>query len=280
MTIGLERLIQAVDELTPRDRPVMVHASLRSFGDWIEGGAETLLDALLSGRRTVLVPSFSESHFDAVPTAAMRPARNGVDYADFAGKIHEGPEYTIRCGLIDPSMGTVPATLIACPGACRGQHPLDSFAALGPQAAELVAGQSTTDVYAPLRALAERGGTVLLMGVGLNRMTALHLAEQESGRRLFVRWTRGKQGEVKMVETGSCSEGFPRLEPCLRPYALTAGVGRSQWTAYPAKETIAAASAAMSADPGITHCSDKDCIRCRDSIAGGPIGSVVLGDGV
>jgi aminoglycoside 3-N-acetyltransferase len=36
----------------------------------------------------------------------------------------------------------------------------------------------------------------------------------------------------------------------------------------------------MSADPGITHCSDKDCIRCRDSIAGGPIGSVVLGDGL
>jgi aminoglycoside 3-N-acetyltransferase len=214
-----------------------------------------------------------------VPMAAMRPARNGVDYADFAGKIRDGPEYTIGCGLIDPSMGTVPATLIARPGACRGQHPLDSFAALGPQAAELVAGQSTTDVYAPLRALAERGGTVLLMGVGLNRMTALHLAEQQSGRRLFVRWTRGKQGEVKMVETGSCSEGFPRLEPCLRPYALTAGVGRSQWTAYPAKETIAAASAAMSADPGITHCSDNDCIRCRDSIAGGPIGSVVLGNG-
>ena len=276
MTIGRERLTGAVDELTPRDRPVMVHVSLRSFGERIEGGAQTLLDALLSGRRTVLVPSFSESHFAAVPTAAMRLARNGVDYADFAGKTLDGPEYTIGCGLIDSSMGTVPATLIARPGARRGQHPLDSFAALGPEAAELVAGQAA-DVYAPLRALAERDGTVLLMGVGLNRMTALHLAEQESGRRLFVRWTRGKQDEVRMVETGSCSEGFPRLEPYLRPYASTAVVGRSQWTAYPAKETIAAASAAMSADQGITHCSDNDCIRCRDSIAGGPIGSVVLG---
>jgi aminoglycoside 3-N-acetyltransferase len=277
VTIGMERLIQAVDELTPRDRPVMVHASLRSFGEWIEGGAETLLDALLSGRRTVLVPSFSESHFDAVPTAIMRPARNGVDYADFAGQTREGPQYTVGCGLIDSSMGTVPAKLIARSGARRGQHPLDSFAALGPQAGELVGGQSAVDVYSPLRALAELGGTVLLMGVGLNRMTALHLAEQESGRRLFVRWTRGKQGEVRMVETGSCSEGFPRLEAHLRPCASTVVVGRSRWTAFPAKETITAASAVMSADPGITHCSDDECIRCRDSIAGGPIGSVVLG---
>lgn len=135
MTIGAERLVQAVDELTPRNRPVMVHASLRSFGEWIEGGAETLLDALLSGGRTVLVPSFSESHFDAAPPATMRPARNGVDYACFAGKCRTGPEYTVGCGLIDSSMGTVPASLIARPGAFRGQHPLDSFAALGPRAA-------------------------------------------------------------------------------------------------------------------------------------------------
>lgn len=278
MTIAMERLIQAVDELTPRDRPVMVHASLRSFGELLEGGAETLLDALLSGQRTVLVPAFSESYFDAVPTASMRLARNGVDYADFAGKSTRAePEYTVGCGLIDSSMGTVPARLIARPDAIRGQHPLDSFAALGPEAAELVAGQSPTDVYAPLRTFAERDGTVLLIGVGLNRMTALHLAEQESGRRLFVRWTRGKNGAVRMVETGSCSEGFPRLAPYLRPYASTAVVGRSKWIAYPAKETIAAASAAIAADPSITHCSDNECIRCRDSIAGGPVGSVVLG---
>ena len=277
MTIGTERLIQAIDELTPSDRPVMVHASLRSFGEWIEGGAETLLDALLSGRRTVLVPSFSESQFGAVPRTAMRLPRNGIDYRVFTGRSREGPEYTVGCGLIDSSMGTLPTRLIALPGARRGRHPLDSFAALGPQAAELIAGQSITDVYAPLRVLAECDGTVLLMGVGLNRMTALHLAEQESGRRLFVRWTRGKPGQVRMVETGSCSEGFPRLEPHLRPYASTAMVGRSRWTSYPAKETIAAATAAISADPSLTHCSDEECIRCRDSIAGGPIGSAELG---
>lgn len=244
VTIGAERLVQAVDRLTPRNRSVMVHASLRSFGERIEGGAETLLDALLSGGRTILVPSFSESHFSAVPPATMRPARNGVDYAGLAGESREGPEYTDRCGLTDSSMGIVPASLIARPGAFRGQHPLDSFAALGPQAAQLVAGQSATDVYAPLRALAKHDGTVLLIGVGLNRMTALHLAEQESGRRLFVRWTRGQRGQVRMVETGSCSEGFPRLEPSLRPLASTTVVGESRWTSYPAREAIAAASAA------------------------------------
>ena len=98
-------------------------------------------------------------------------------------------------------------------------HPLNSFAAVGPRAAELVAAQSPTDVYGPIRELAAQNGTILLIGVRLNRMTAIHLAEQQSGRRLFLRWARDTDGQVRMVEVGSCSEGFPALEPTLAPYA-------------------------------------------------------------
>jgi hypothetical protein len=41
-------LATAADELMPPDRPLMVHASLRSFATPITGGAGTLLDALLT----------------------------------------------------------------------------------------------------------------------------------------------------------------------------------------------------------------------------------------
>ncbi|WNI18839.1 hypothetical protein [Actinacidiphila sp. ITFR-21] len=107
-------------------------------------------------------------------------------------------------------------------------------------------------------------------------MTALHHAEQLSGRRLLVRWARDAGGRVLMVKTGSCFEGFPRLEPALRPLVRTARVGESRWTAYPVEEALSAACGAMSADQPVTHCADEGCPRCRDSIAGGPIGPAPL----
>ncbi len=80
-----------------------------------------------------------------------------------------------------------------------------------------------------------------------------------------------------MVETGSCSEGFPRLEPCLRDLARTTFVGAARWSSYPAKEAVLAAATAIAADQTITRCPDQGCIACRDSIAGGPIGPALLG---
>nr|WP_062339315.1 AAC(3) family N-acetyltransferase [Herbidospora sakaeratensis] len=259
-------LTAAVDDLGLAGRPVMLHTSLRSFGTPVD--ADTVLDALLARGCTVVVPAFTEPQFSLRVSAG--PARNGVDYTTGPDRIPDGPAYTVDCGLINPHLGMLPAALIRRPGAVRGRHPLNSFAALGPQAAELMAAQSPDDVYGPVRDLADRDGAILLIGVGLNRMTALHLAEQRSGRRLFLRWARGEDGEIRTVEVGSCSEGFPRLEPALRPFARTATVGASLWRAYPARQAVAAATAAIAADQDITRCTDQGCLLCRDAIAGGP----------
>ncbi|WRZ94402.1 AAC(3) family N-acetyltransferase [Streptomyces sp. NBC_01007] len=280
MTITAEQLVATVDELALTQRPVMVHASLRSFGNPVEGGADAVLDVLLSRGCTVLVPSFTEPQFGVIPPTTMRPDRNGIDYAvldKMEARTEVAGHYTVDCGIINSGMGVLPARLLARGEARRGRHPLNSFSAVGPQAAELVASQTPTDVYGPVRTLAEENGALLLLGVELNRMTALHLAEQDSGRQLPIRWARAADGRVIMVKTGSCSEGFPRLEPWLRPLARTARVGGSRWSVYPAKETLAAAVAAMTADQSVTHCADADCLACRDSVAGGPIGPVPLG---
>ena len=126
-------------------------------------------------------------------------------------------------------------------------------------------------MYGPVRELAAHAGLILLIGVVLNRMTALHLAEQQSGRRLFLRWARAPNGQTSMFEVGSCSEGFPRLEPALGPDAHTAVVGGSRLLAYPARQALAVATDAIKKDQSITHCLKKDCRLCPDSIAGGPI---------
>ena len=81
--------------------------------------------------------------------------------------------------------GVIPATALAWTTHMRGNHPLDSFTAVGPQAAKLIGGQTPLDVYAPLAALARMKGFVLLMGVGLERMTLVHLAEKKLEERCF-----------------------------------------------------------------------------------------------
>jgi aminoglycoside 3-N-acetyltransferase len=273
MTILTDDLTAAVDALAPAGRPVMVHASLRSFGTPIEGGADTLLDALLARGRTVLVPTFTEPQFGLPAPAAMRPARNGIDYDMYLPDppLPQGIPYTPDCGLINPGLGVFPATLIKRDGVVRGRHPLNSFAALGPQAEELItSGKRPTDLYGPIHKLARHEGRILLVGVDLNRMTAIHLAEQQSGRRPFLRWAKDTNGRVSMFQVGSCSEGFLRLEPTLRQHARTAVVDDSQWRAFPAKQVLGAATAAMRVDQSITDCGRRDCLLCRDSIAGGP----------
>lgn len=271
-TLPAEHLIIAIDDLHLAGRPVMLHTSLRSFATPIDGGADTLLDALLKRGCTVMAPAFTEPQFGLPAPADMRPARNGLDYTAVPSPTAPttAPIYSVDCGLINPHLGALPTVLIGRLGVVRGRHPLNSFAAIGPQAAELINTQSPDDVYGPIRELANRNGAILLVGVGLNRMTALHLAEQRSGRRLFRRWARGEDGEIRMVEVGSCSEGFPRLEPALDPLARTVTVGASLWRAYPALRTLTAATAAIAANQELTHCPDMGCVLCHDAIAGGP----------
>lgn len=268
------QISKAADDLALSGRPVMLHASLRSFGEPVNGGVDTLLDALLARGCTVLVPAFTEPQFGVAAPAGMRPSRNGIDYTALP-RGTTGPDgaiYSAGCGLINPGLGVLPATLISRTGALRGRHPLNSFAAIGPRSADLIAAQSPADVYGPIRELANQEGTILLIGVGLNRMTALHLAEQQSGRRLFLRWARRADGKVSMVEVGSCSEGFPQLEPALRPCAQTTAVKISAWRAYPAVQALDAATTAIATNQNITDCTNRSCLLCRDSIAGGPVG--------
>lgn len=260
----------ALRELGLSGRPVCLHSSLRSFGHVDEGAAGVVLSFLDEGC-TILVPTFS-SAFALAPPPHLRFERNGWDYDDgraprpVADRIYD-PEVSD----IDREMGAIPAAVLALPARVRGNHPLDSFTAVGPRAAELVRGQAPLDVYAPLDALARTGGFVVLAGVGLERMTLLHEAEKEAGRSLFRRWAKGADGEPTVVEVGGCSEGFGNLEPHLRSVMRTAVVGQSTWKVFAAEQVLGHAAAAIRADPRVTHCGVAGCERCDDAVAGGPV---------
>ena len=270
MTVTGDDIRAAVCALGLTEAPLCVHSSLRSFGR-VEGGAETVVEAILAEGCTLLVPS--QSYLFAVPPPpGQRPARNGWDYDSFAGPTEGiGRIFTPASREIDRSIGIIPAAVLARPDALRGDHPLSSFTAVGPLARRLVRDQSGERSLAPLEALVEAGGSVLLMGVGLTRMTLLHLAERRTGREPFRRWANGPDGRPRMVQAGSCSEGFENFAPVLAPLKRETRVGRSRWQLYPAAATLEAATAAIRADPQVTHCGDPACARCRDAVLGGPM---------
>ena len=261
---------QAIRALGVSGQAVCLHSSLRSFG-LVAGGPAAVVRAFLGEGCTVLVSTFS-SVFQVPPPPHLRFERNGWNYRVTASPV-QNPEraYSPKDLDIDPDMGAIPAEVVGWTDRVRGNHPLDSFTAVGPQASELIAGQTPLDVYAPLAALARTGGSVILMGVGLERMTLLHLAEKEAGRALFRRWANDTRGQPAAVEVGGCSEGFGRLEPYLRPALRRVDVGQSRWTVLPAREALARAAEAIRADPQITHCGVETCERCNDAVEGGPL---------
>jgi aminoglycoside N3'-acetyltransferase len=264
-------LRSAIRDLGLSGRPLCIHSSLRSFG-WVEGGAATVVDALLGEGCTVLVPTFSESFGTVPPPKGRHILRNATNDTFFA-ELGEASSwrYSTESIEVDSDMGAIPAEVLRRPGRVRGDHPRDSFTAVGPLASELIEGQRLLDVYAPFRSLMDHDGEVVLMGVGLTRLTLLHHAENLAGRRLFRRWGRDVHGRTVECEEGGCSSGFDNLTPVLAPLERQAQVLSSLWRVFPAEATVEAATRAIRANPSITLCADPDCIRCADAIAGGPL---------
>lgn len=251
-------------------RCVCIHASLRSFGR-VASGAASVVDAFLAQGCTLLVPAFTWT-YGILPPPHLRLPRNGWDYAYTEGHIEGiGRVYTPATQEIDADMGVISAAVVHAPGRSRGDHPICSFAGLGPHAAALVASQRIGAVFAPLMRLVELDGYVVLMGVGLENMTLLHLAEQEAGRVPFRRWANDAQGQAAAVDVGSCSDGFAQLAFALQPHERRLVVGASLWRIYPAAAALEVAAAAIRANPMITHCANPACERCNDAMAGGPI---------
>jgi aminoglycoside 3-N-acetyltransferase len=154
---------------------VALHASLSTLGR-VLGGAETVVRGLLDAlgpEGTLAVPAQTWLNLDpsrgvhGLPEAAWPAIREHWPAFD--------PAVTPSVG-----MGAVAEAVRTWPGARRSDHPARSWAAIGPAAAALTARHDLEDVHgeaSPLGALWERDATVVLLGVGYDKCTALHLAE-------------------------------------------------------------------------------------------------------
>lgn len=140
---------------------VGVHSSLRSFGH-VEGGADAVINALLEtvGKKGNVV----------MPTHSANLSKDQRTPEEIA----MGVSWLFKIMPYDPektpvTTGIIPETFRKRKGVIRGSHPSHSIAASGPKAKELSEGWHR---------LLEIDGYILLIGVGLDRCTAMHLAEK------------------------------------------------------------------------------------------------------
>ncbi len=155
---------------------VLVHSSLSALG-WVCGGAHAVvlaLEEVVGNTGTVVMPAFSAHLSD--PAAWSNPP------------VPEGWWPTIRAAMppFDPSrtatrtMGRIVDCFRGHPDVRRSDHPQYSFVARGPHAAKVIDGHALADGLgesSPLARLYELDAQVLLLGVGHERNSSLHLAE-------------------------------------------------------------------------------------------------------
>ena len=155
---------------------LMVHTSLSALG-FVCGGAQVVIEALMEAvgeEGTLMMPTQSWKNLD--PTA-------GVHWEEpeaWWDLIRQNwPAYDKH---ITPTntMGAVAEMFRSWPGTLRSDHPARSVAAWGRYAEYLTENHDLSNIFgegSPIGRLYELGGSVLLIGVGYDKNTSLHLAD-------------------------------------------------------------------------------------------------------
>ncbi|WP_217447985.1 MULTISPECIES: aminoglycoside N(3)-acetyltransferase [unclassified Bacillus (in: firmicutes)] len=165
---------------------VIVHSSLSSIG-WVAGGAVSVVEALMNvitEEGTIVMPTQTSDLSDPknwarppVPENWWQIIRDNVPAFN--------PDITPT-----RAMGKVVECFRTYPNVKRSNHPLNSFAAWGKHAEDIIADHPLSislGEHSPLKKIYDLDGCVLLLGVGYDSNTSVHLSEIRTGARELVK---------------------------------------------------------------------------------------------
>jgi len=236
---------------------VYVHTSLKSIGP-INGGANTLIEAFLS----VLGPNGTI----AVPTHTLSYEHSGYD-----------SPYNKTATSCLPAVGTFPDIFWRYPGAKRSGHGSHSSAAIGALCDYLTDNHDPRNALgynSPLRRVYEKNGKILLLGVGQNRNTTVHLAESMA-RMPYVKlpyaleWGNcvivedgGNIDRFEQIEYPGCSSEFNIVNDLMGDHIKSGRIGSADSALMDAKKLVDTVIAALDANHGLLLCHDTHCCCC------------------
>lgn len=229
---------------------LLVHSSFRAVRP-VQGGPTGLIAALLEGlgpEGTLVMPSWGdddERPFDAEKTP------------------------------VAADLGIVAETFRHYPGVIRSTHS-QAFAALGPQAELITADPLPLPPHipaSPVGRVHDLDGQILLLGVGHDASSTIHLAE------VIAEVPYGVEKQCAVLENGElirvsyrendhCCARFEFMDGWLRRRQLQREglIGHAHARLMRSRDVVAAALAELAADPLVfLHAEDEDCEECRDA---------------
>jgi aminoglycoside 3-N-acetyltransferase len=197
---------------------LLVHSALSELGYVVHGvdAVKLALTRALGPAGTLLVPTFTGEAMD--PSCWLDPALP----ARLWNTVRDGMPLFDARRTLPRQMGSLALAVTLDPDARRSDHPLTSFAALGPRAEQLTAVHALRDPFGPRSPLGmarECDADVLLMGVDQTRNSAFYLAQcladvpmlrRNSGA--FLAQVEGRREWITPERLPVCSAGFNRIE--------------------------------------------------------------------
>ncbi|HEX5439223.1 MAG TPA: AAC(3)-IV family aminoglycoside N-acetyltransferase [Gemmatimonadaceae bacterium] len=232
---------------------LLVHTSYRAVRP-VEGGTRGLIDALLTAlgpQGTLVMPSWTGDD-DAPFDPAMTPAASGL--------------------------GVVADTFRQLPGVLRSNHP-HAFAASGPRAAHVTGDPLPRPPLpphipqSPVGRVHELDGQVLLLGVGHDADTTMHLAEVSAGvpyriRKYVTVLEHGRAVRVDYDENDHCCARFALMDDWLREAGIQreGTVGHAHARLARSRDIVQAALPHLERDPFVfLHPQGSGCNECDEA---------------
>jgi aminoglycoside 3-N-acetyltransferase len=167
----------------------------------------------------------------------------------------------------DKEIGTIAHRLCSWPSSRRSEHPAYSFVAVGYRGDDAVHDFSPEDPLLPVRKFLKHDPVVLTIGVGLNAVTSIHLAEEKFLPQKFSReraLTVSSKGQSWIaIRSIGCSHGFEKLRsfPGFVQGSET-NIGFARAVSYSMKRLTDSASSMLKENNLALLCDRANCLSC------------------